>query len=411
MNTEAVMTEELKNLVDSELKVFIWQLSKGVKPGIEPIPKADLQNLTREDVVDCMVKHYCDDAGKIAVQALRNMKQNNLAKQLELKLPKVQQPVQVEERNAPVSMRSVQVEERKLQSIQPDWCSPDRITPCSQQFKDRILKEEKNEVYEPTSRSQWKGSALLITNFKFEKIKDRKGAEIDEANMERLLEALGYSVEMHTNLSGEAIKRAVKKFSKRYEHRDADSTFVVIMSHGARIDNKDAILGVNFHKTDNPNDIFFVEEIFSNLNSVNCPALINKPKVILIQACRGDFRRGGEEGGVDVKGGGFQPDAAFESDAMFEADAYIHKEKDFACFMSALPNVKAFRDPYHGSYFINYIVDTFSTSAHKCHIFDLFTKITSRMVNDPEFKDTKQKIVPCIDRTSLEKRFYLFPGL
>ncbi|KAK2909478.1 hypothetical protein Q8A67_005315 [Cirrhinus molitorella] len=403
MNTEAVISEALKNLVDSELKEFIWHLSNGVTKAIDPIPKAELQNLSHGGVADMIVKYYPDNAGEIAVQALRNMKQNNLAKKLDLKLKKVQQPVQVEEINAPVSTQSVQVEKRNApvstQSIQPDWCRPDRITPCSQQFKDRILTEEKNEVYKPTSHSRRKGSALLITN-----TRQRQGAEIDEANMEWLLEALGYSVEMHTDLSGEAIKRAVKKFSKRHEHRDADSTFVVIMSHGARIDNKDAILGVNFDK--NPDDVFFVEEIFSNLNSVNCPALINKPKVILIQACRG-----GQEGGVDVKGGGFQSDAAFESDAMFEADAYIHKEKDFACFMSALPSVYAYRNPDSGSYFINYIVDTFSTSAHKCHIFDLFTKITSRMANDPVFKDKKQKILPCIDRTSLEKYFYLFPGL
>ncbi|KAK2909479.1 hypothetical protein Q8A67_005316 [Cirrhinus molitorella] len=297
------MTEVLKSLVDEELKQFIWQLRNGVEPGTVPIPKAALQNLTRECVVDCM-------------------------------------------------------------------------------------------VYEPTSRSQWKGSALLITN-----IRNREGAEKDEANMEWLLRALGYSVEMHTNLSGEAIKRAVQNFSKRYEHQDADSTFVVIMSHGMRINNKDAILGVDFNGT-NPDDVFFVEDIFSNLNSENCPALINKPKVIFIQACRE-----GQEGGV------FQADAAFESDAMFKSDAFIHKEKDFACFLSAIPDVYAYRSPDNGSFFINYIVDTFSTSACKYEIMELFRKISSRMVNDPDFKYAKEKLLPCMDRTTLVKKFYLFPGL
>ncbi len=62
---------------------------------------------------------------------------------------------------------------------------------------------------------------------------------------------------------------------------------MVIMSHGKIILNKDAILGVRYHERNNPNDVFFVEDIFSHLNSVNCPALINKPNVILLQACRG----------------------------------------------------------------------------------------------------------------------------
>ncbi len=85
----------------------------------------------------------------------------------------------------------------------------------------------------------------------------------------------------------QAINIAVNNFSKHHEHRDSDSTFVVIMSHGKRIENKDAILGVHYHERKKPNDVYFVDETFSHLNSVNCPALINKPKVILIQACRG----------------------------------------------------------------------------------------------------------------------------
>lgn len=82
------------------------------------------------------------------------------------------------------------------------------------------------------------------------------------------------------------MKQAVKNFAEREEHASSDSTFVVIMSHGKR----DAILGVHYHKTDNPSDAFPVDDIFHHLNSENCPALRNKPKVILIQACRGGMK-------------------------------------------------------------------------------------------------------------------------
>ncbi len=81
-----MMTDVLEDLVDKELKKFIWQLCNGVTAGIDPISQSKLQTSDREDVVDCMVKQYPDDAGKIAVQALRNMKQNELAKRLDLKL-------------------------------------------------------------------------------------------------------------------------------------------------------------------------------------------------------------------------------------------------------------------------------------------------------------------------------------
>lgn len=80
------------------------------------------------------------------------------------------------------------------------------------------------------------------------------------------------------------MKQAVESFAQRPEHASSDSTFVVIMSHGKR----DAILGVH-HKADNP-DTFPVDEIYHHLNSKSCPSLRNKPKVILIQACRGGMK-------------------------------------------------------------------------------------------------------------------------
>lgn len=75
---------------------------------------------------------------------------------------------------------------------------------------------------------------------------------------------------------------AVKDFAQRQEHAYSDSTFVVIMSHGKR----DAILGVHY-TTLNPSDAFPVDKIYYYLNAENCPGLRNKPKVILLQACRG----------------------------------------------------------------------------------------------------------------------------
>lgn len=76
---------------------------------------------------------------------------------------------------------------------------------------------------------------------------------------------------------------AVKQFAERPEHAESDSTFVVIMSHGMR----DAILGVHWDKCDPNPDVFRTDNIYSYLNTKGCPALRNKPKVILIQACRG----------------------------------------------------------------------------------------------------------------------------
>lgn len=77
------------------------------------------------------------------------------------------------------------------------------------------------------------------------------------------------------------IDEALMKFSKNPKLKETDSVFVVIMSHG----KLGAVLGVNFR--DEEPDEFPVDNIYKHLGTEKCPALLNKPKVIIIQACRG----------------------------------------------------------------------------------------------------------------------------
>ncbi|XP_026109862.1 caspase-1-A-like [Carassius auratus] len=377
-----IMLDALKELTKEELENFICYLGEDVAEDIEPIPREILDGADRLHVVDCMVNQYSDDAGKITAKVLRLMKQNNLAKLLESKLREGQPPVQEKSRRAaePVELN------------QSDG-KPRCMTPSSQEFKCKKLQKLGDYIYKPAS-SQRKGSALLITNITFHyKEYNRDGAERDEENMEWLLRALGYNVVKHRNLSGKKIDGEVRNFSKLLsEHREADSTFVVIMSHGARIENRDAILGVLYHEEKNPEDVYYVDETFSRLNSVNCPALIDKPKVILIQACRG-----GHSGGVEFR------------DQVPESNPWVHREKDFVCFMSTLPDTAAYRNSETGSHFINYILNVFCEWAHQDEIMELFRKVTNDMATRPG--RTKDKLLPCLERTSLTKKFYLFPGL
>ena len=74
---------------------------------------------------------------------------------------------------------------------------------------------------------------------------------------------------------------AVERFSKDPRLAATDSVFVVIMSHGV----KGAILGV--HHCEGVPDQFPIDNIYKHLDTIRCPKLLNKPKVIIIQACRG----------------------------------------------------------------------------------------------------------------------------
>lgn len=72
------------------------------------------------------------------------------------------------------------------------------------------------------------------------------------------------------------IDDALTQFSQHKKLTHTDSVFVTIMSHG----DMGIISGTD-------SKAFKTEEIFQHLNAKNCPALVNKPKIIIIQACRG----------------------------------------------------------------------------------------------------------------------------
>lgn len=79
------------------------------------------------------------------------------------------------------------------------------------------------------------------------------------------------------------IDEAVIKFSKHPKLKETDSVMVVIMSHG----KLGAVLGVNWTNETSGRDEFPIDNIYKHLGSEKCPALLNKPKIIIIQACRG----------------------------------------------------------------------------------------------------------------------------
>nr|XP_046245207.1 caspase a-like isoform X2 [Scatophagus argus] len=282
---------------------------------------------------------------------------------------------------------------------------------------DTFWREKLNDkhVYSVTKKSIKNRVALLITNIKFANEKfNRNGAEKDEENMDKLLTSLGYKVVKYTNLTAKQIDEAIIKFSKHPELKETDSVLVVIMSHG----KLGAILGVNWENEtsgDASPDEFPINNIYKHLGSQKCPELMNKPKIIIIQACRG------EEGGAvlvcdqadsavlcdDIKQSGPSPSADEEN---IEDDTLrcVHKEKDFISLLSCTPDTVSYRQRGFGSFLIQYLVEVMHTDAHKDDIEELFRKVMHRF---EDFCIQNKRQMPTKDRCSLTKRFYFFPGI
>ncbi|XP_037630597.1 caspase-1-like isoform X2 [Sebastes umbrosus] len=283
------------------------------------------------------------------------------------------------------------------------------LLPTPKEFWEMKLND--SHVYAAAEKSIRNRKALLITNIKFtDETSNRNGAEKDEENMEKLLTGLGYEVFKFTNLTGKQIDDTVIWFSKHPKLRETDSVVVVIMSHG----KLGTILGVDWTK-EKSDDVFPIKNLYEHLGTENCPALLHKPKIIIIQACRKE-----DKGPVLVKDGAEQDvacDDALQPDDMddIEEDAFPFaiKEKDFMPLLSCTPDTVSYRHTVHGSFLIQYIVDVFFTLAREEHIEELFRIVMLRFEDFSVRQTGGQKggQMPTKDRCTLTKKFYFFPGI
>ncbi|XP_077397792.1 caspase-1-A-like [Festucalex cinctus] len=286
------------------------------------------------------------------------------------------------------------------------------LIPCELTWWNEM--KNNSEIYPVTKKSVKSRVALLIINIKFKYLKYRHGADKDERNMEKLLRDLGYEVVKYLNLTAKEMDKAVMEFSEHPRLNDTDSVFVVIMSHGKR----DFILGVDWYKDqkaqEGQEDAFAIDNIFQHLASDKCKALLDKPKIIIIQACRGEGEGWAviEDGAKALMCDNAQQErpstSADDGNIMDDGYKVVHKEDDFIAFLSCTPDQLSYRDPQRGAFLIQYIVEVVNTYACKEHIEELFRMVILRFKNLPL---GYKRQMPSKDRCTLSQRFYLFPGI
>lgn len=281
----------------------------------------------------------------------------------------------------------------------PEFQGPEGILKlCPLETAQRIWKEKSAEIYPIMERSTRTRLALIICNKEFDTIPRRDGADADIRGMKMLLEDLGYTVIVKENLTSLEMAEELKAFAAHKEHKTSDSTFVVFMSHGIR----DAICGKEYSV--NGSGALHINTIFETLNTLNCPSLKDKPKVIIIQACRGE-----NQGFVWLKDSvrAFEDSGSQASEEDFECDAIkkAHVEKDFIAFCSSTPDNVSWRHPTQGSLFIMKLIKRVQEYAWCCDLEDIFRKVRLSF----DLPDGKLQM-PTAERVTLTRCFYLFPG-
>ncbi|KAF4080064.1 hypothetical protein AMELA_G00166160 [Ameiurus melas] len=173
-------------------------------------------------------------------------------------------------------------------------------------------------------------------------LKQRYGSDSDLAVLKEVFEWLGFNVGVYENQTAEQMKDLLKKYSQ--QHHDGDCFVCCILSHGS-------IDGV--HGTDGA--IVSSDDIFGPFGGNSCPSLINKPKVFIIQACRGkEYHLP-----VEVQPDSYEEDeedAEMEDETSLEMDAVqvmtIPAYADFLIARSTIKGYLSFRETISGSWFI-----------------------------------------------------------
>jgi len=252
------------------------------------------------------------------------------------------------------------------------------------------------------------GWCLIVNNVDFEHLNRRGGSDLDAKKLEGLFTQLQYKVKMFRNQTSKQLKETLFHFAKLDDHRAADSMVVCLLSHGL----EGQIYGVD-------GILVSIPDLLALFNGYMAKDLVGKPKLFFIQACRGsDF-----DHGADITDGAHIPgefhvkktteqllNAAVPTDKVetFVKPENLPAEADLLVAYSTVPGYVSWSNLQKGSWFVQAIVDVFSTYAHKEDVVSMLIRVNRKVATEFEsFSRKKQMPAPVV---MLTKKVFFFPS-
>nr|XP_020466442.1 caspase-2 isoform X6 [Monopterus albus] len=268
-----------------------------------------------------------------------------------------------------------------------------------------------------------RGFALVISNVTFDPcaapdLDPRKGGEVDDEVLRKVLTELDYLVTVHRDLTAQGIRTCIEKFCRRSDHRTVDSCVVCLLSHG--VDG--AVYGTD-------GQVLQLDWVFEAFDNAHCPLLQNKPKMFFIQACRGDEMDCGVEqidGPVRTSSPSCEQwDAGREEQGDAESRQNrdmgrprikLPQRSDMICGFASLKGQRictaAMRNTKRGSWFIQELNTALRLHAKDTHLADILVQV-NRNIKEREGYAPGTAHHRCKEMSeftsSLCKDLYLFP--
>uniref|UniRef100_A0A1X7SLT2 Caspase family p20 domain-containing protein n=1 Tax=Amphimedon queenslandica TaxID=400682 RepID=A0A1X7SLT2_AMPQE len=124
------------------------------------------------------------------------------------------------------------------------------------------------------------GHCLIINNVEFTggNLAERVGSDQDATKLEELFgNFLNFTVELKRNVTKEQLESTLRHYQQK-DHSEFCTFFVVILSHGDE--------GNIVYASDG--QAMKLDDIFQYFSASSCLSLGGKPKVFIVQACRGN---------------------------------------------------------------------------------------------------------------------------
>ncbi|XP_070185097.1 caspase-3-like isoform X1 [Littorina saxatilis] len=239
-----------------------------------------------------------------------------------------------------------------------------------------------------------RGQAIIINNKHFDpdlEMGTRKGTEIDAQNLDNMLSGMGFTSSIKDDCTAKNMTDIISEVAQQ-NHADEDCFVLVILTHG----EPDRVYATDY--------LVNVDDLLTPLKT--CPSLAGKPKIIIIQACRGEKLDEGTDV-VDAKGGG--------EDDMDPVVYRVPVEADFLMAFACVPGYFAWRNEEQGSWFVQALVEVLRENWARMDLLTMMTRVCKKVALDFESTKTSnrkflhKKQVPCI--SSMLTRDVYFPPM
>ena len=182
-----------------------------------------------------------------------------------------------------------------------------------------------------------RGTALIINQESFDdwRLETRRGTAKDGRDLEGALKDYGFDVDMQMDKTKKELLDRVREIANK-DHRNVDCLLVTVMTHG-RNGNGDELFARDCY--------YQFSMLWKAFSSTACPSLAGKPKIFLVQACRGERL----SADTSVRFSCNQKETlerlpGEDYGTTFKVHDHTHKYADFVFLYGTIPNFVSYRD-------------------------------------------------------------------